>query len=197
MAKGDLMWGLLVVIGGGIIEAADLFLAISASPYGASLNEIRRNSGQVYGLLSDGIFEKDSEQTRRKRYNNLVYNLKQQGLLAEVEKGGKKFFSLTAKGKDKLKKTKENPPLPITHYIKEKDERFAIVMFDIPEKDRRKRAWLRAVLINLGFSMAQKSVWIGKVRIPQAFIDDLVKLELDDFVEIFQVTKTGNLKHVI
>lgn len=197
MAKGDLMWGILVVIGGSIIEAVDLFLAISTSPYGASLNQIQQNSGQVSGLLSQSVSKEDSKQTQKKRYNNLIYNLKQQGLLEEIEKSGKKFFRLTLMGKIRLKKLQEKSSLPTTHYTREKDDRFVIVMFDIPEKERRKRAWLRAVLINLGFSMAQKSVWMGKVRIPHAFIDDLVKLDLDDFVEIFQVTKAGNLKHVI
>lgn len=192
----DVMINILAAIGFGVISAADLLFAVAAAPYGSSMGQVRRAMADA----SDDLwkcFSEDEERAKKKRYYNLVYKLKKEGLLEEVEKGGKKFFQLTKKGREKLAKRKEEPVLPPTRYAKEKDERFVIVMFDIPEVERRKRAWIRAVLINLGFSMAQKSVWMGKVRIPQAFIDDLMKMGLEDFVEIFQVTKTGNLKHVI
>ncbi|AKM78305.1 TPA: CRISPR-associated endonuclease Cas2 [Candidatus Wolfebacteria bacterium] len=190
MAKGDLMWGILAVIGMGVMSVIEVSDIILETPY--------KGTGGGRGKAANiTLSPQDAKRAQRRRYDNLVYRLKQQGLLEEVEKEGKKFFRLTAEGKRKLTKSKESPSLPSLYYEKEKDERFVIVMFDIPEQDRKKRAWLRAVLINLGFSMAQKSVWIGKVRIPQTLIDDLVKLDLDDFVEIFQVTKTGNLKHVI
>jgi hypothetical protein len=45
--------------------------------------------------------------------------------------------------------------------------------------------------------MVQKSVWVGKTKIPQDFLDDLFKLKLVDFVEIFEISRTGSLKHLI
>ena len=190
MAKGDLIWGILAVIGMGVMSVAEVSEIILETPY-------KGTGGGRSRAANTKISPQEEKRAQRRRYDNLVYRLKQQGLLEVVEKEGKKFFRLTSEGKRKLAKSREVPSLPSTHYETKKDERFVIVMFDIPEQERKKRAWLRAVLINLGFSMAQKSVWIGKVRIPQTLIDDLVKLNLDDFVEIFQVTKTGNLKHVI
>ncbi len=184
------MWKVLTVVGVGLVSAVEVSQIILETKY----NGKRIGGGGTSAVVPSPQNEKRAQ---RKRYQNLVYKLKQNGLLEEVEKEGKKFFRLTIEGKRKLGKVRENSSLPSTHYIKEKDDRFVIVMFDIPEKDRKKRAWLRAVLINLGFSMSQKSVWIGKVRIPRQFIDDLVKLRIDEFVEIFQVTKTGNLKHVV
>lgn len=190
MTKGGLMWGILAVVGMGIMSV----FAVSEIILETNYNGKRSSSGDTQTKkLSPG----EEKRAQKKRYNDLVYRLKQQGLLEEINKDGEKFFRLTTEGRRTLAKAQERLSLPPVHYIKETDDRFVIVMFDIPEKDRKKRAWLRAVLINLGFSIAQKSVWIGKVRIPQAFVDDLVKLNIDNFVEIFQVTKAGNLKHII
>ena len=45
--------------------------------------------------------------------------------------------------------------------------------------------------------MIQKSVWIGKVKIPKEFLDDLFKLRLIDYIEIFEISKAGSLKNLI
>ena len=99
---------------------------------------------------------------------------------------------------NKLKILKKQPigPLLEKTYEKESSERVTIVIFDIPEKERRKRDWLRAVLKNLGLKMIQKSVWIGKVKIPEALIKDLKRLNLIECVEIFEVSRTGSLEHI-
>ena len=74
--------------------------------------------------------------------------------------------------------------------------RLVIVAFDIPERVRRYRDWFRSVLENLGLTMIQKSVWMGKIKIPKALIDDLAELKLIDFVEIFEVGNEGSLTHI-
>ncbi len=42
--------------------------------------------------------------------------------------------------------------------------------------------------------MAQKSVWIGKTKVPQKFLNDLDDLDISDYVEIFTVNKSGSLR---
>lgn len=86
--------------------------------------------------------------------------------------------------------------MPNPSYVKEDDRRSTIVAFDVPERFKEKRHWLRSVLKNLGLRMVQKSVWLGKVKIPREFIDDLKKLKILDFVEIFGITKGGTLEEV-
>jgi hypothetical protein len=44
--------------------------------------------------------------------------------------------------------------------------------------------------------MVQKSLWLGKVKIPEEFLVDIRKLSLLDYVEIFEITKTGSLKNL-
>src|SRR3990167_838001 len=77
------------------------------------------------------------------------------------------------------------------------NNRLIIVIFDIPERERRKRAWLRLALKNIGLKLIQRSVWMGKVKIPKEFLDDIRELHLVNFVEIFEITKSGSLNQVI
>ena len=124
--------------------------------------------------------------------------LKQSGLLEEKVKKGSKFFNLTQKGRNKLsqldKRNKE--AIPDNFYNKGKSNQFVIIIFDIPEIERKKRSWLRSALVNLGFRMIQKSVWVGKIKIPEEFLKDLSKLRMIDFVEIFEISKAGSLKQI-
>src|SRR3989344_2266184 len=100
----------------------------------------------------------------------------------------KSFFTNCGREKRKEKS------LPESKYpIQEKDE-LKIIIFDIPEAEKRKRAWLRSVLRNLEFTMIQKSVWSGKTKLPQEFISQMHKLNLLSYVEIFTISKTGSLK---
>ncbi|TSA44075.1 CRISPR-associated endonuclease Cas2 [bacterium] len=194
--KGDILLKILMNIGNGVSELSDLFSAFLEAGYGASygriqyLSETRRNGGET------GFNNKEAE--IRHRYSQLIYQLKKDGLIAESkEKSGS--FSLTGRGKEKIKKLKgiKKYLLPKRHYYVEKAGVFTIITFDIPEPEKRKREWLREVLRNLGFSFVQKSVWVGKIKLPQDFLEDLKKLHLIAFVEIFQITKTGSLKHLI
>ncbi|MBI2635441.1 MAG: CRISPR-associated endonuclease Cas2, partial [Parcubacteria group bacterium] len=69
-----------------------------------------------------------------------------------------------------------------------------VVIFDIPEKQKHKREWLRGQLQDLGFKMIQKSVWMGKRKFPKEFLEDIRDLKLLAYVEIFSVTKTGSMR---
>jgi len=141
--------------------------------------------------------EMDEEKRMTKRYYSMVYKLKRDGLISEGYHGGEKRYTLTKIGKGKLEILESKDEFPGVYYKKEVGSRIIIIMFDVPEKHTKKRVWLRAVLGNLDFKMAQKSVWIGKTKIPKELIADIVRMKMEDFVEIFEVGSTGNLKHLI
>jgi DNA-binding transcriptional regulator PaaX len=61
-----------------------------------------------------------------------------------------------------------------------------IVAFDIPEKYRRKRDWLRSELIFLDFTPIQKSVWFGSAPLPQKFIENLNSLKILHCLKFFK-----------
>ena len=79
-------------------------------------------------------------------------------------------------------------------YKTESDDELKIIIFDIPEEERQKRDWLRSVLKNLKFSMLQKSVWVGKGKLPKEFINDLSKYKIISYVDIFAISKYGSLR---
>jgi len=69
-----------------------------------------------------------------------------------------------------------------------------VVSYDIPIAFNRERNILRDMLRMLGFNLVHKSVWVGKVLLPEKFVADLSRLGIIDYVEILEVTKNGTLK---
>ncbi len=63
-----------------------------------------------------------------------------------------------------------------------------IIIFDIPEKKKRYREWLRNELVGFGFNLVQKSVWIGP-GLPKEFIEYLNETGLLKHIRFFQATE--------
>jgi len=131
----------------------------------------------------------------QKRFQQLVYELKRDGLI--TEEPSSQLLGITPRGLTWLKLINRKqflvarPPLPVT----EKGNRVTIVSYDVPEKVRAYRRWLRATLRSMNFIQLQQSLWVGKVTIPQTFISDLTLFKIEKCVEIFEITKTGTLRH--
>ena len=172
---------------------SDMFVAFLNAGYGASYGKLEweRHKAQQQRI------QNELEQQARRRYRQLEYYLRKEGLIRKSSSQGTRFV-ITGEGKMKrtqlrARKQKDQLP-PIASYKGASSERWIIVVFDVPEQERQKRNWLRAVLECLGFVMLQKSVWIGKVVLPRSFLRDLAKLRLSDYVEIVGVTKMGSLR---
>jgi len=75
-----------------------------------------------------------------------------------IGSSGKKFLSITEKGRRKLRF------LELNNFKMEKpkkwDKKWRILIFDIKEKERRKRDELRDYLYKIGFKRLQDSVWV-------------------------------------
>jgi len=172
----------------------DMFF-IFTLPYGTSysrmnhLIEKRRGHGQA-------LEEQFNNKQVKRRFDDLVYRLKKDGLICAVEKEKGLFLGLTNKGKsilEKFRADKKNS-LPMARYSNQDDKILKIIIFDIPEQEKRKRKWLRSVLKNLKFKMLQKSVWVGKTKLPGEFIEDLKRINILSYIEIFAVSRSGTLK---
>ena len=198
MRKGDIILKILDAIEHFTFGVVDLFGTFLDAGYGASYGKIQYQSLKQRKDKDWVSKEVELKRKAKQRYHSLIYKLKKDNLIKESAKGDKKFFIITKKGKDKLslliKRNKKM--LPKIFFQKEKGDKFIIIAFDVPETERIKRDWLREVIKNLGFKMIQKSVWIGKIKIPKEFLNDLLKLKLVDFVEIFEISKIGSLKHI-
>jgi len=64
-----------------------------------------------------------------------------------------------------------------------------LVMFDIPNEKKPEREWFRWHLKKFGYSMIQKSVWVGPSPLPKEFKDYVKKIKLDDCIKTFQLNK--------
>lgn len=204
--KGEKTLQILESIGAATIDILDLFAAFLTAGYGASRRKIEYEASKRQKQRWQNQIKKEkeckkklTEKQQRQRFYEMIYRLKRDGLIKKSMQDDKAFIQLTIKGLkhiEILKDRKENS-LPNVNYSNNKGGQFIIITFDIPETERRKRNWLRSVLKNLGFQFVQKSVWIGKVKIPIDFLNKLKELNLTNFVEIFEISKTGTLKQII
>ena len=196
--KGEFTLKLLELISESAGEVGDLLGAFLASGYGASVSRMEYNLANARRKRGNSAEKRKEFFKLQRRYYNLLSWLKEDDLVAEKRKRNSKFFELTPKGWLKLEdlKSRRESSLPRPKYSKLIGEKLVIVTFDIPEPESRKRYWLRSVLKNIDFEMLQKSVWIGKVKIPKELLEDLHKLIISQFVDIFEVSRRGSLRRV-
>ena len=196
--KGDTTLKILGELKGSTLGMADLMMIILSSPYGTSIKgfEYRLNKLQKERRKDEEKIK--IEKQLKRRFLDVVYKLEKGGLIKKEQKNGNFLFRLTSGGDKRLKilkKRKENI-LPETSYESVESKNFTIAIFDIPEKERRKREWLRSALKNIGFNLIQKSVRMGKVKIPKEFLNDMRELRMINFVEIFEISKGGTLRQI-
>ncbi len=197
--KGKFTLQILEKLAQTAVGAGELFCAFLEAGYGASMGSIAYTQRQIHSRNAKYQMEYEEHVRLQRRYHNILTWLKSDGLVKEEKRKGEKFFRLTQKGLFKLRVLRERKKtdLPQVNYSVSLNPINTIITFDIPERERKKRAWLRLVLKHLEFQMIQKSVWIGKVKIPKEFIDDLKELKIIDGVEIFEITKSGTLRHIV
>ena len=69
------------------------------------------------------------------------------------------------------------------------DEKYRVVIFDIPEKERRFRNWLRRELYMLNYKKLQKSVFISKVPLTKDIAEEIKKKKMGNYVNYLLVEK--------
>lgn len=144
----------------------------------------------IYNDPSSYIFENfGCEKNIRKKKTKIkettikqsLWRLRKQGF---VEKKREKYF-LTKAGK-----------LVMEYVMKKRkavnvkwDGKYRVVIFDIPEKERKTRNWLRQELYLLNYQKLQESVFIGKHSLPSDLIKDLKEKKIGNYVNYLLVDK--------
>ncbi len=196
MPRGEIVPKILEILQAQAEATTDLFDVLTSS-YGESYRKMRRTIN--YGprrFKTDWTFE----YRQRRQFYSLLNQLKNQGLISkkisDTTRGS--IWKITKKGLEKLNLAKKEKVFSKKNinYKKESDNKIKVVVFDIPEKERHKRVWLRAVLISLNFSLLQESVWIGKSKIPEELIFDLRRRKMLPYVQIFEINKSGTIKQL-
>lgn len=185
MKKGEVMEAVLAILTEGPRDMEDLFVVLITSGYGVSLKTLERKIAKRAAARAS----EDRVYQERQRLYSVLSRLKKEGFIQKKE--GR--YSATILGAKKLKAIRDLFQKK-KRYERREDKLLKIIAFDIPERMRSKRTWLRGVLAELDFKMLQKSVWIGIAALPEEFVSDLRNLELIDHVDIFAVTKTGTIR---
>ncbi|MBI1839195.1 MAG: CRISPR-associated endonuclease Cas2 [Candidatus Colwellbacteria bacterium] len=149
-------------------------------------------SAALFKTISEpsGEGQKSEFQREKRNFHLILSKLKREGFVKTSEDK----WSITSAGRVKLLKLLKR--MPRHSYEKEVDTSLKIIIFDVPEKEQKKRVWLRRRLGDLGFKMLQKSVWAGKIKLPEEFIQDLKDLKMFQYIDILAVTKTGSIKTI-
>lgn len=127
---------------------------------------------------------------RRGIYNSLR-RLENKKFISRFKKNNETIFRLTAKGEKEAFFEHLDAKLALYKPKRSKWDGFwRIIFFDIPEKKRRYRDYLRDVLKILGFKELQKSIWITPHKIPN-FLQDLLWEE-----RIKHFTRFITVKHI-
>jgi len=172
----------------GIEDLVSIFTLPYGTSLGKALDEYDKRSASR-GSWAEEVYDKIE---MRRRMQNTISRLKADGL---VEGSGKDGFQITKSGKSALKKLKAKllSKSIQSDYPVESSNRLYVVIFDVPERDKWKREWLRSVLKQMGFEMLQKSVWISNIKLPKEFLEDLKTMELFGHLHIFAVNKPGSI----
>ncbi len=129
------------------------------------------------------IFAKYRHDKNKKAFHDLVYYAKRKGFIAVKNLEGKKAIMLTKEGLSKALKAS----FIMKGKKKRKDGKWAMLIFDVPEKYRKSRNLLRSVLHNLGYKMFQQSVWITPYDVSEKTEKLLQMYSLDKYVKIFLI----------
>jgi len=121
----------------------------------------------------------------KKDYNHRLSHLKRRGVIEYTngiyrlsEKGEKEAFFAFLDAESRTYKLRSQ----------KWDKKWRIVFFDVPEKKRHYRDYLRTILRTVGFREFQKSIWIYPYPVPQFIKDMLFEENIKQYTRFITTT---------
>ena len=155
---------------------------------------------EVGGLTLDAVFPSNRVEGRvwrsilglpggyefsKPTFSVTLSRLKKQGLVVRIKNKHGAIWLPTPKGQAKVKSYDIKPAKP--------DGVPRLVVYDIPEVQRKKRDLLRCELTVCDYKQLQKSVWLGYSPLPEEFVRSLKDMNLQGRVHIVSIRKKGTL----
>jgi CRISPR-associated endonuclease Cas2 len=159
-----------------LIEKFDDIYAKSPFPY-RTMKEV------LYPDLYE-LRRKYEMRQQRKNFAKLLSYLKKKGLIKIKDLEEKKALIITPKGKEKILRIR-NEFLASLPKKRRKDGKWIMVAFDIPEKRKTIRNYLREKLVELGFQKLQKSIWISPYDVLKEVQEIVTNLSIEKNVKFF------------
>lgn len=152
------------------------------------LTEVYRRPVYYKGIRLGFLGLPDFSSYNERAVCNSFYSLKKAGHL-EVGKDG--VLRITQGGEKHLRRA------PVYHTIFKspftKDSvKNLLVIYDIPSEHTSERDWFRRQLRIYGFSMVQRSVWVGPSPLPPDFLAYVKEIGLKDTFKTFKLAKGYN-----
>ena len=111
------------------------------------------------------------------QFSKLVYDLKRRGVIKVQGEG----VLLTVKGREEALRIRWK----LTESQKRNDGKMVMVMYDLPEKQRKMRDIFRSVLVSLGYQEFQKSIWVSKKKVEHETEEAIREYDLWTYVRLF------------
>jgi DNA-binding transcriptional regulator PaaX len=124
---------------------------------------------------------------RRKRIHDELARLKKEKFIEKRKIGGKLIFCLTNKGRAAALRHK------MTRKKKILTDGYCLVIFDVPESERRVRNFFRTFLKESGFKQLQQSVWFTKDDISEDVIQLVRDADAEKWIRVIVAKSISNL----
>ena len=129
-------------------------------------------------------FWRDIEKKKnKKQFKRFIGYLKEKGYVKEDGSGAKKAILLTKKGEQKAL----GLDCKLVEKEKRRDGKWIMIMYDIPEKKKRQRFFLRRDLKELGYKKLQNSIWICPYNVYKETEKVIGGYLLNSYVKIFLI----------
>ncbi|MEK7665243.1 MAG: hypothetical protein AAB361_03900 [Patescibacteria group bacterium] len=129
------------------------------------------------------IFKKYQKERGKKEFSKLIYYLKRKGYIKIKNLENKQAIILTKGGIGRALRAS----FKLGNKNKRKDGKWVMLIFDIPENNRKSRSLLRGALRNLGYKIFQQSVWISPYDVSEKTEIFIQQYSLDKYVKIFLI----------
>lgn len=127
---------------------------------------------------------KEYERRRARRsFSQFIHYLQTQGYIKIKALEGVKGVMLTPKGSERVLKVKRK----LKARKKRKDGKWIMIIFDIPEKIKMAREFLRDALVDLGYEQLQKSVWVCPYDVYEETEEAIRSYKIIPYVKLFLI----------
>lgn len=159
----------------------DIFMLILAT--GGDLYQEVRDPLCILSSGYEAMYGFVPKHYKRKNFYQMVQRSLRTGDIERVVKNGKEYLRLTSVGKSNIQRD-----FPLSALTQRWNGRWVIVSFDIAEKMRKSRNFLREKLRSIGFGMLQQSMWITPLPIGKDVLELIESYGLLDEVFVLEVS---------
>lgn len=161
-----------------VICASSIMLEGLFVPYGQSLGRTIEKTLRVVEQCPH-----DFSLRSKASISGTLSRMKRRGIIERKGSKKKTIWRITREGKKHFLSG-------VNFKLPPEDGRSRLVMFDIPERERNKRDWLRSRLLACEYSPLQRSVWVGKRPLPQELFKELKERKLISCVHVVGLDNT-------